>query len=847
MALVGTFRADFESFFAAVQKAEVSLRSFETGAGKVEKALNKAADSFSGRKIIQDAHLAAEAVERIGGASKLTADEQRKVNQTVTEALNKYRALGQEAPAALQKIAADTRQIPAELGKTNTGLSTMISGLKSAAGLLGIAFSARALVGFVGGVFDAASKVKDLSTQLGISTNAVQGFKFAAEQSGSSLDAVGTAIQKMNQNLSIGDKSTVEALAKAGLKFEDIRNMKPEDAFLSIADAIQKIPDPMLQSEVALRLFGRGAAEILPGIKEGFRGLSDSASKMSEQTIKDLEAAQDAWERLFNKVTIVSGGIIASAMSITEHVTASGKALAEYAANAIRYGLVVANQMAAIAAQQKSTFDNLASMVSTFKPPGAPASGGETPKAPTAASLGTPAVNEHAKAVKALMDAFSGAKVIATANLHLEAVAGAMRQGIPLAKMTRDQQDAINKSMASAMEVYRSLGTEVPPAIKAVYFATLDVGKGIPLVAGLSSEYARLGSVIGVTATEAGRAVPIVSGLSAEFGRMGVAINVAAQETVKLGQTLRESLMKTLEQIPALLVSAFTGGGGMKGAVTSIGTMIGASIGGSIGTALGGPLGGAIGSALGSLGGSLVGKLFGGSGGRDLVKDFAGSMGGFDALRKTLNSLGSEGERLWVVLTQGTGKNNPTQAQAAIDAITAALAKQKDTQAEAAAAAGIASEAQVEATSKALDAITAMDDELKSLFKSIENEAPEEVMGIIEANTRAQIAGIQKERDAAQLALEQTAGDAARTAEEAAKLIEQTLGAHDFRVKVKIDLDDPSGILSGKVAGGILSRGSGSYGPVGDSGNITIVSQTVLDGEVLAESLATTLKRQGVR
>jgi hypothetical protein len=63
--------------------------------------------------------------------------------------------------------------------------------------------------------------------------------------------------------------------------------------------------------------------------------------------------------------------------------------------------------------------------------------------------------------------------------------------------------------------------------------------------------------------------------------------------------------------------------------------------------------------------------------GRDLVKDFAGSMGGFDALHRELLTLGAEGESLWVRLTQGVGRNNPTEAQAAIDAVTGAFERQR--------------------------------------------------------------------------------------------------------------------------------------------------------------------------
>ncbi len=85
-----------------------------------------------------------------------------------------------------------------------------------------------------------------------------------------------------------------------------------------------------------------------------------------------------------------------------------------------------------------------------------------------------------------------------------------------------------------------------------------------------------------------------------------------------------------------------------------------------------GPLGSVAGDLFGSAFSSIVGSFFG-SAGRDSVKQFAASMGGFDALRERLLPLGDEGERLWKNLTQGVGKNNPEQAQKAIDAITEAL------------------------------------------------------------------------------------------------------------------------------------------------------------------------------
>jgi hypothetical protein len=120
MAISGKFLADFESFYTACTKAVTSLRSFESGAGKVETSLNKMVDSFSGRKIIQDATLMAEAVNRIGGTSKLTETELARVSATASEAVTKMKALGIEVPPAIEKLASSVQKTRGDLEDMNS-------------------------------------------------------------------------------------------------------------------------------------------------------------------------------------------------------------------------------------------------------------------------------------------------------------------------------------------------------------------------------------------------------------------------------------------------------------------------------------------------------------------------------------------------------------------------------------------------------------------------------------------------------------------------------------------------------------------------------------------------------
>jgi len=121
MAISATFRADFQQFSAAVNQAQTQLRSFQSGAGQVEKALTRIGDSFSGRKVLSEATLAVKAVNDLGGVTKLTEAEQKRLNATVTEAIAKYKALGQQAPKDMVAIQTATKQ--AETATSGLGLS----------------------------------------------------------------------------------------------------------------------------------------------------------------------------------------------------------------------------------------------------------------------------------------------------------------------------------------------------------------------------------------------------------------------------------------------------------------------------------------------------------------------------------------------------------------------------------------------------------------------------------------------------------------------------------------------------------------------------------------------------
>ncbi len=258
----------------------------------------------------------------------------REVLQLVTEAgsffanLDKAIAKGEslqstfaKASTGAKKMSGEWKALGASLDSSRQPLDRFQSGLSGTLGLtkqffgaIGIGLSAGAILTFANHTLEAAGQIKDLGDKLDISYAAAQRFKFAADQTGSSIEGVEKALGFMNRQLGAGGTGTKQALKDVGLEFESIRRMKGEDAFLAIVTAIQKIPDPMKQADLAFKLLGKSGTELLPAIREGFGDLAASAKVMSDETVKRLADAQDKLDEFKTNLTIWSGELLATMM-----------------------------------------------------------------------------------------------------------------------------------------------------------------------------------------------------------------------------------------------------------------------------------------------------------------------------------------------------------------------------------------------------------------------------------------------------------------------------------------------------------------------------------------------------
>jgi hypothetical protein len=298
--IVTVFDANFDKFTSAVNGAEAQLRSFTVDADKVASSLGKMTDSFSGQKVVQQALLMTEAVERIGGAGMLTDKELQKIAPTIQEAIDKMKKLGQEVPANLQKLGNETKNVGSSLfdiGKIAGEL----------AGPLVALFSVQQVISFGKDVLAAGDAIQKMADQTGLATDQVQQLQYIAGQSGTSVESLVSAAQNLQAKLGAGDAGVSGAIRALNINLEDFQKLGTYEQMTQLSTAITGLDDPTKQAAAAAAVFGKNWKEILPAMKSDMAKLGEEAPKMSKEAVQALDEIGDSLTGAYQAAIALGG------------------------------------------------------------------------------------------------------------------------------------------------------------------------------------------------------------------------------------------------------------------------------------------------------------------------------------------------------------------------------------------------------------------------------------------------------------------------------------------------------------------------------------------------------------
>lgn len=184
---------------------------------------------------------------------------------------------------------------------------------KAALGLAGTLAGSAAVAGLAHVVNETtkqADEMAKLAQGFGVNVEALQRLGHAAELSGVGVSNMRAALGQLVRNAgeaANGSEQARKRFADLGVSVTDAAgNLKGTDQlFMEVADAIAATPNPTKQAAMALELFGRDGARLVPLLKGGRKEIERTGAEldelgavMSEQFSRDSEKFQDDLTRM---------------------------------------------------------------------------------------------------------------------------------------------------------------------------------------------------------------------------------------------------------------------------------------------------------------------------------------------------------------------------------------------------------------------------------------------------------------------------------------------------------------------------------------------------------------------
>jgi hypothetical protein len=187
-----------------------------------------------------------------------------------------------------------------EANKALGGLGGILGSVTGGVLALGAGLSAAGVAAFAKGAIDAADNMRDLSQKTGVSVENLSRFQQAAEKSGTTVEGVGNAMVRLSRGMAeaaaTGKGPASEALQTLGISAVDASGkLQNADAvMLQVAERFQQIPDGAQKAALAVQLFGRGGAEMIPMLNEGRQAIEGLAATMSTEFANKADAYNDS-------------------------------------------------------------------------------------------------------------------------------------------------------------------------------------------------------------------------------------------------------------------------------------------------------------------------------------------------------------------------------------------------------------------------------------------------------------------------------------------------------------------------------------------------------------------------
>ena len=242
-------------------------------------------------------------------------------------------------------------------------------------GAIGVAISTVMTAVSLKGVIDAADNFGKLSQKSGVAVDELRRFNYAASLNDVSTEALGNSLKKLSQNMAAaagGGKEQAAAFAAIGVGVKNLDgSLRGADTvFKNIATQFANLEDGPAKAALAMALFGKAGADLIPLLNQGAGGINElgrEAEKLGVIFDQSLSGQAEAFNDNITRIGAAAEGAkiaIAQELLPTLNVLAqafvdaqgTGSSLASTLGSAMR---VVVETVSILAANLKFVFEGV--------------------------------------------------------------------------------------------------------------------------------------------------------------------------------------------------------------------------------------------------------------------------------------------------------------------------------------------------------------------------------------------------------------------------------------------------------------------------------------------------------
>lgn len=309
---VAALRKQFDTTVNALKKQQGDIALFKSAqqdAARLEAQIQKLSKAGGNTTVLtqalnaQRASLAQQdtALRQAGINTAALSSEQTRLRIQVEQATRtfKQQAAVIGATKSTGGINAQTAAILAS-GKAAAQSSAQVA--RYAAALLIPAATTAGLASFVKTSIDAADRLNDLRQITGLTVPTLSGLAFAAKQSGTDLDVLAKGVGKFARFVDAAKSPTSEQSKLLGEL--GINAKLPEAALLQISDTFASMPDGLEKTNLAMELFGKSGADLIPLLNGGSAALQEmittgqTLNPVTQEMAEKADALNDSLGRL---------------------------------------------------------------------------------------------------------------------------------------------------------------------------------------------------------------------------------------------------------------------------------------------------------------------------------------------------------------------------------------------------------------------------------------------------------------------------------------------------------------------------------------------------------------------